>query len=196
MTRLPRIWRSGAAITFTLASLMVIAAAPVAASVPLPDHGAVVKCKYITKDDIDWAFTAPLKEIVVLPPEMLANGTTRQTVGWRFVVKRLMEWSDDPAWKVTYRSPVQTGLATATQAADFETMRVDVAVPRDEDDHWRSGLRYTVTLQMLWYRADGSVQAKESYLMPSYYAYVNGHLWDQRAWGMAESCPGAEWAAI
>jgi hypothetical protein len=182
--------RAAASFALALVALLVLAAAPVAASVPPPDSdGAVVKCRYHTKADTNWAFETPLRRIVVTPPEMFAM-SSHQTVGWRFVVKRLIAEGDNPSWTVTYMSPTQKRLATSSQTAEFETMRVDVAVPKDVGD--RRNVSYTVALKKIWYRADGGVQSKTSYPMRDYPQYLNGELWDSGF----DHCPGLVWAAI
>jgi hypothetical protein len=184
-----------ASVLLSAAAMAVNPAAPTAASSPAPDYGAVVKCKFRTTESGYWGFTAPMKRIVVSPPQMFAT-SGRQTVGWRFVVKRLLDEGANPAWSVTYMSPIQKRLASSSQAADFDTMRVGVAVPDGFGGFLEPDVSYTVTLKMFRYRTDGSLKSKTSYLMPNYYQYLDGDLWDQPSWGGTDYCPGVVWASV
>jgi hypothetical protein len=153
-----------------LAALTAVAAVagPASATTPPPDYGSRVECRYRSNSPGP-AYNWNLKRIKVAPPTMLAKSGT-QKVGWRFVVQRSI--SSGP-WKVTYRSPIQKRTATTAVAADFTTKLVDVVVPKTEDGP--RAVDYHVTLKMFWYRADGSVQSKVSYLMPTLHWITNGH---------------------
>ncbi len=185
--------RVGASVALALIGLLTLAAAPLAAATAAPDYGAVVNCRYHTKADTNWAFTTPLRRIAVSPPQVFAT-RGQQTVGWRFSVSRLINEGDNPEWTVTYTSAIQKRSATTTRAADFTTKRVGVTLPKNVEN--RRHITYTVTLDMLWYRANGNVRSETSYLMPNYFQILNGELWDKTAWGGGDYCPGVAWAAI
>ncbi|HUR16567.1 MAG TPA: hypothetical protein VMZ33_04735 [Candidatus Limnocylindrales bacterium] len=177
-----------ATIALAAAALPMAAGSVAAGGAQPPDHGAGVRCKYTTDADTNWAFRTPLRRIAVLPPEIYAR-TARQTVGWRFLVNRLIDEGENPQWQVTYPSSLQRGSATSTQPANFDTLRVGVTVPRNVED--RRNVTYTVTLKMYWFRADGSVASKASILLDDYTQYLNGENW-----GGDDHCPGIVWAAV
>jgi len=157
------------------AALMAVAAvagpAAAATTPPMSDYGNTVECRYRAGGHGP-AYDFKLKRLVVTAPVVYAQKPT-QTVGWRFVVTRAEWWGTDP-WKVTYRSPIQKGTATTTKAAAFTTKTVDVQLPNVENTR---ALYYHVTLKLFWYRADGSVQSKTSYLMPWMKWIQNGHYY-------------------
>src|SRR3954463_3196460 len=101
----------------SLIGLVVTAAALVAplatvSAAPAADYGASVKCRYVVTEpssELGWT-EARLSRIVVNPPTVYAKQGT-QKVGWRFSVKRSLNWDLGP-WKVTYRSPVERASAT------------------------------------------------------------------------------------
>lgn len=175
------------------ASQLVLAFLPVAllltlggqaSAASLPDHGSTVRCRYHTDSDTNWSFTAQFRRIVVTPPQMFAL-SGRQRVGWSFSVNRLIDVGGNQSWTTTYTSPIQRATATTSRAASFDNMRVGVTVPRG--DWSRSSVEYTVTVHRFWYRANGTVQKANSFLISSSYDYyVNGAWWDD-SWNY---CPG------
>src|SRR5690348_2132312 len=89
-----------------MSATALMTAAPVSAA-PAPDYGAGVLCRYVITEPSDilgWT-AARLNKLVVSPPTVYAQHGTQQ-VGWRYVVKRSLNWDQGP-WKVTYRSPIQ-----------------------------------------------------------------------------------------
>ena len=143
------------AVIATVASFVLVG--PAAAGTPPADYGSSVQCRYRAGGSGP-AYEWKLKRIVVAPPVLYANNGT-QKVGWRFVVRRSLNGENGP-WKVTYRSPIQKRTATATQAAQFDTQRVDVAIPEVENVR---GVHYHVSLKMLWYRS-GGIRAERQHL--------------------------------
>ncbi len=159
--------------------------APVSAAQAGSSYGAEARCRYHETQGGKFGWTeALLKRIAVTPPSVVSRNGGKQQVGWRFIVERSLERANGP-WQVTYGSPIQTGSATATKPASFSAMRVRVGVPNVEyqDDVW-----YHITLKIFWYRPDGSVKAKASYLFSQYRMYVDGE--DQGLWSLDEDCPG------
>lgn len=169
----------------------VVGVGPALAGTTSSDYGSTVKCNYRTSSPGP-AFTAGLKRIIVAPPKMFAK-SGQQTVGWRFIVRRTIDEGDYPSHHVTYRSPIQTATATTVKAADFESMRVDVALPKNIEDP--RNVFYEVVIRMIWYRPDGSVKSTISYLMPDYTVRVRGDGWAYTEGGY-ETCEGVQWAAV
>lgn len=156
-------------IGLTLAAAMLIGTSPVLAG-ELDTHGVTAACKYGTIDGDDFAGHAKIKRILVTPPTMFAKSGHKK-VGWRFEVNRT--YLSDPA-ETTYQSSTRTAIATTTSPASFQQMNVGVVVPNIDEPSW---LTYRVTIKLFWYRANGSVQSKTSFLMPSYNLHYNGE-WD------------------
>jgi hypothetical protein len=186
--------RPRVALTLVIAILATMTAATTAfAASPSSNYGSSVACAYRTHSPGP-TYTARLKTITVTPPRMFAD-SGQQTVGWRFMVRRTIEANHEreyPSHRVTYRSAIETAMATTTTAAAFEQMTVDVALPRDVDPR---DIYYQVVIRMLRYRADGTVKSSVSYLMPEYTVRVKGDGWAWTEHG-AEICPGAQWAAV
>jgi hypothetical protein len=155
------------------------------------DYGITVKCNYRTNSPGP-AYTARLKSIVVTPPEMFAK-SGQQTVGWRFAVRRTIDEGDYPSHKVTYQSPIQKAKATTTNAADFQTMSVDVTLPTTVED--QRDVFYQVAVTMLRYRPDGSVKSRTTYLVPQYKLHVRGDGWKYTEAGY-DNCGAVQWAAV
>src|SRR3954468_15203005 len=164
------------AVVLALAASAFVAG-PAAAATPAPpasNYNNTVECRY-RADGTGPAFDWRLKKLAVTAPVLYAK-KSHQKVGWRFVVTRSMNSSAGP-WDVTYRSPVQKASATTTQAANFGTMSVGVQIPKVDNvvSVW-----YHVTLKLYWYRTDGSVASRTSYLMPYLEFWQNGeyqHDW-------------------
>lgn len=155
-----------------------LAAVPgTASATPAPDYGASVLCRYVITEPSDilgWT-AARLDRLVVSPPTVYAQHGTQQ-VGWRYVVKRSLNWDQGP-WKVTYRSSIQQASATASSPADFSKMRVDVNVPNVEN---QGHVYYVLTLKIFWYDSNGSsIQSKLSHEFEWYSYRVTKHSWDQ-----------------
>jgi hypothetical protein len=168
---------SAAVIALALASIMV---GPVAASTPpTSDYGNTVTCRYTAPGDGP-SFNFKLRKFVVTAPVLYAKHGT-QTVGWRFVVTRSMNNENGP-YDQTYKSPVQKASATESSAAAFSTMKVGVNLPDVEN---LTQVSYHVTLKLFWYRANGSVQSRVSYLMPY---MVQWTKFDDGYWD--NDCPG------
>ena len=176
-------------LTTTLLITLATAAAlavPVATVTAAPSSfGAEARCRYHETAGGKYGWTAALlKKIAVRPPTLDAK-SGQQVVGWRFVVQRSLDRQRGP-WIVTYRSPIQKRPATTTTPAAFDAMRVAVTVPTNVED--QAFVWYTVTLKLFWYRADGRVASKVSYLFPQYRMYVDGV--DQGNWALEDYCPG------
>ncbi len=163
-------------ITALLIAATAMAVSPVNAAPALQDHGSTVLCKYRTSSPPGQAWTALIKRIIVSPPQLFANGG-KQTVGWRFAVRRTVY---DGTWShaVSYRSPIQKAKATATSAADFNTMKVPVTLPANHHD---VEIYYEVVIKTFRYRPDGSIKSSSSSLVDDYTVRVKGD-----GWGYAE----------
>jgi hypothetical protein len=148
------------------AATLLIGVGPGLASDP-PNYGSTVTCRYKTYEGTAFAGQAKVRKIVVSPPRMFAK-SGQQTVGWRFIVSRTY---GTEAAKTTYVSPIETAVASTTVAAAFATMSVAVSLPRVENLSW---LEYRVTLRLIWYRGNGTVQSKITYPMPTYTMFYNG----------------------
>ena len=159
------------AVVLALAASAIVAAPVAAATPPTSDYGNNVECRYKAPGPGP-SYEFRIKKFVVTPPVLYATSGT-QTVGWRFVVTRSVNWGDDP-WKVTYRSPIQKATATTVKAAAFDPKNVDVAIPNVENV---VAVQYHVTLKLYWYRSNGTVQSQQSYLMPWMKWILNGHYY-------------------
>jgi len=163
-----------------LISLITVVAALVAvpgtaSATPAPDYGAGVLCRYVITEPSDilgWT-AARLDKLVVSPPTVYAQDGA-QHVGWRFIVKRSVNWDLGP-WQVTYRSPIQKASATTSSPADFSKMRVGVKLPNVDNP---SHVYYILILKIVWYGADGSVLSKISHQFDWYSYWVTKHRWD------------------
>jgi hypothetical protein len=155
------------AAAMALAAIAIVVV-PANATTPPPEYGSTLQCRYHGAGPGP-AYNFRLKKFVVSPPEMKANSGT-QRVGWRFVVTRSLNNGDAP-WKTTYRSLIQKASATTTEAAEFTTRSVEVALPHVDN---LSDVVYQVTLKMFWYRHDGSVQTQTSFLMTNPVVLLNG----------------------
>jgi hypothetical protein len=176
MTRLARF----IALSLLTASMAAALTAPVSAT-PAADYGSTVRCRYeVTARNSGGQWTeAQLRRIAVTPPQVPAAASS-QAVGWRFVVTRSMNKEIGP-FRVIYRSPIQK----AATDSSFSTMRTHITLPGDpEGDRF---VWYRVTLKMFRYNADGSVQSKDAYLMPTMHWIVNHHDFDTE-----DYCPGLE----
>jgi hypothetical protein len=172
----------------TLVVMSFVAAGPTAAAsgesaLASSSQGSQTRCRYEATQVGSFGWTeAKLRRIVVTPPQIygLSRG---QTVGWRFVVRRSIDYGP---WKVTYQSPVQKATAGPNRAASFSKQGVAVALPSipsgSDWDHW--DVHYRVVLKMFWYRSDGSLQQTASHVFSRYNTYVDGVL--ENTW--AESC--------
>lgn len=154
------------------------AATPAAAGVI--DHGAIASCRYNVTEGGTYGWTEALLRKIAVRPPVMPKPVGATSVGWRFVVERSLDGENGP-WRVISRSPLQR----AAKSADFTPMRVWVTVPSDNNTpNGQSSVRYHVTLKMFWYRADGSVQAKDTHLMNDMYVMVYGDDY------IDSSCPG------
>ena len=185
MRHTPRISSMPAASAVMLALAATVASVAPAAAQPTmggrsaaleaqagqPSYGIKVapSCRYEAKSGGSFGWTtARLRRIRVDPPQIWAT-RTRQTVGWRFVVRRSI---DNAPWTVTYRSPIQKGTAYSDRPASFTKMVVDVKLPAIED---KTDVEYRVVLKMFWYRTDGTTQHKVSDESENYDLYVDGN---------------------
>jgi hypothetical protein len=86
-----------------------------------------------------------LAGIRVLDPFVFArnrtSGPDRQRVGWRFIVQERLDESSD--WTDIARSPLQRGVASDSQPADFDPMGILVGT--------EPGARYRVKVRMFWF---------------------------------------------
>ena len=166
-------------LVLAIAATAVVSGPVAAYSAPMSDYGNTVECHYKTSDPslarIWW-----LKHLVVTRPVVYAKKPS-QTVGWQFLVNRVI-WDDGQGPSmVTYTSPIQKRTATPTTAATFTSQGVDVKVPKYVEN--KRGVQYTVTLKLYWYRANGSIGSQVTYLMPymksmqfnTYYVGDYGH---------------------
>jgi hypothetical protein len=178
--------RLSATLLTTLAAVAALTVPVAAASAtPAPDYGASVTCRYVITEpssEIGWT-EARLSRFVVSPPTVYAQHGT-QDVGWRFIVKRSLDWDNGP-WKVTYRSPIQRASATTSSAATFSNMKVGVSVPNVDN---QAHVYYVLILKIFWYASNGSVQSSVSHEFDWYTEKVGRHAYDQyRGHG---PCPG------
>jgi hypothetical protein len=180
------------ALVALMATLLI--ANPVAASVDLGDKGTVgphtlidshsaasVGCTYTTVSELMY-WQGKLTRIEVQPPALRpVAGVAQQMVGWRFIVWRyrylekagLTHSIWDPH-SVTYRSPIQTTLATATDDAAFSPMSVAVNVPPGT---LKRNWAYNVAVKMFWYARDGSTMGTAKHLLSKEELIVKGDSW-------------------
>ncbi len=166
------IQRASIALLVSLVGAGLIGQPVAAATPPTSDYGNTVECRYKAPGHGP-AYDFRLKKLVVTPPVLYAK-KSQQVVGWRIVVTRATNWGHDP-WKVTYHSPIQKASATPAHAAAFDAMSVGVTIPNVDNV---TSVWYHVTLKLYWYRANGSVQSKQSYLMPYLKLIENGQYGD------------------
>jgi hypothetical protein len=183
-------FRTVLALATALAALTTMAFGGPATAASDPGHGSAVVCRYHTNSPGP-AFNAQFRRIMVTPPQLLAKNGGRQKIGWSFSVSRgIGQYSDPPtSWTVTYTSSVQKAYATTIRYAGFGTRWVTVSVPGGITA--KKNTYYHVTLDMYWYRANGSVQVHRTYQLPNYNLFVNGSPYDY-----TDACPGLVWAAV
>jgi hypothetical protein len=163
-----------ASLALVLIAIAGIATPVSAATPPTSDYGNTAECRYRAPGNGP-AYNWRLSRLVVKPPVLYAKKRSQQ-VGWRFAVNRSI-WADGQPGplKVTYRSPIQKRTATPTNAANFTTQDVDVALPNGVSER---DVEYTVTLKLFWYRSDGSIGSRDTYLMPWMKLVHNGTYYD------------------
>jgi hypothetical protein len=155
-----RLIQSAAVLALAASAFAVGPVAATTPAAPASAYGNTVECRYRAEGSgpaFDWR----LNKLGVTAPKVYAKSGT-QTVGWRFVVTRSMNYSSGP-WNITYRSPLQKRTATTSKPAAFTAMSVGVNLPDVENF---VSVQYRVTLKLTWYRANGTVQSQTSYLMP------------------------------
>ena len=192
MTRRPR--RVGTAAFLALLAC-VLAAGTVSADTELGHKGTVgphslrdtyanggAKCTYVRTFEGETSKWWRLSRIDVRPPLVKAI-STRQRVGWRFIVQRS---EDHGPWQTTYRSPIQRATAYSSTAAEFSAMGIKVIVP-PPSSQFSNRHHYRVIVRMVWYRKDGSQRGSARHLVDFYREKVDGEVWPGEEDG---SCTG------
>ena len=176
----------------------VLAAGTVSADTELGHKGTVgphslkdtysnggARCTYVKTFESETSKWWRVSWIKVRPPVMKAI-STKQTVGWRFVVQRS---EDHGPWETTYRSPIQKATAYSNSAAAFSAMRIKVIVP-PPSSQFSNRHHYRVIVKMMWYRADGSQRGSARHLVDFYREKVDGEVFPGEEDGSCQGIKG------
>lgn len=181
---------TAAALALAITAVMILVSAPVAAA--SGDRGALAVCTYrdLSEDSIPRYWGGILTHIDVNPPTMYRLNSSTATAGWRFIVERQRFEKSYTEWKETYRSPIQSAVASSNTPAAFTTMSVGVKLPKilDPENYSWNEVYYRISLKLYWYRADGTLQRVVSHQMKHYDNWVHGEYgWSDKG---DYSCPG------